>query len=348
MSKLRTTLVVFVASVLAVLSQPIVAGAAEDPVPAFIAPNATWLSVVNYYRSMAGLSKVTEDKTLSPGAFNHSCYMLYNGISHDEVPGKQGYTASGDTAGNQGNVAVSSGTNASVRDQIELWMTGPFHAIGILRPGLRSVGFGQCKLPNTPTWHTAATLDVFGGMDWNAPRPAAPVVWPGNGTTTSLNHFIAETPNPVTYCGWTGGAGLPVIAMMPDHVLERRVDEHHRPERPPADLCPLEGQHGRRSTVDPRRRQRGQRAATGHVGGRSLHRERDHQHRCGHVELHGQPGGSDGRDARAARLACGGSHCVHDDDAVPPRRQSHEVPHHQAPRQRAQAHPGRRSGGHPG
>ncbi|MFM2076731.1 MAG: hypothetical protein RJA49_621 [Actinomycetota bacterium] len=215
MSKLRTTLVVFVASVLAVLSQPIVAGAAEDPVPAFIAPNATWLTVVNYYRSMAGLSRVTEDTTLSPGAFNHSCYMLYNGISHDEIPGKPGYTASGDTAGNQGNVAVSSGTNASVRDQIELWMTGPFHAIGILRPGLRSVGFGQCKLPNTPTWHTAATLDVFGGMDWNAPRPAAPVVWPGNGTTTSLNHFIAETPNPVTYCGWTGGAGLPVIAMMP-------------------------------------------------------------------------------------------------------------------------------------
>jgi hypothetical protein len=215
MSKLRTPIKVLLTALLVVLALPMTADATNDPAPPFIAPNAAWLSVVNYYRAMAGLSAVTEDPSLSPGARNHSCYMLYNGISHDETPGLTGYTASGDTAGNQGNVAVSSGLDATARDQVELWMTGPFHAIGVLRPGLRSVGFGQCRLTNTPTWHSAATLDVFGGMNWNAPRPANAIVWPGNGTTTNLNRFVAETPNPVTYCGWTGGAGLPVIAMMP-------------------------------------------------------------------------------------------------------------------------------------
>ncbi len=215
MSKLRTTMKVMLTALLVVLALPMTANATNDPVPPFIAPNAAWLSVVNYYRAMAGLSAVTEDPSLSPGARNHSCYMLYNGITHDETPGLTGYTVSGDTAGNQGNVAVSSGSSSTARDQIELWMTGPFHAIGVLRPGLHAVGFGQCNLANTPTWHSAATLDVFGGMNWNAPRPANAIVWPGNGTTTNLNRFVAETPNPVTYCGWTGGAGLPVIAMMP-------------------------------------------------------------------------------------------------------------------------------------
>ena len=34
--------------------------------------------------------------------------MLANGISHDELPSKPGYTVEGDAAGNHGNVAVSS------------------------------------------------------------------------------------------------------------------------------------------------------------------------------------------------------------------------------------------------
>ena len=50
----------------------------------------------------------------------------------------------GDTAGNSGNVAVSSSTAATARNHIDLWMTGPFHAIGILRPKLATSGFGIC------------------------------------------------------------------------------------------------------------------------------------------------------------------------------------------------------------
>ena len=79
---------------------------AANPYPPFISAGADWLTSVNYFRSMSGLAPVVEDPSLSPGAYNHSCYMLLNDIAHEEVPGAPGYTASGDAAGRSGNVAV--------------------------------------------------------------------------------------------------------------------------------------------------------------------------------------------------------------------------------------------------
>ena len=183
--------------------------------PPFIEPSADWLTVVNYFRAMAGQPSVVDDPAMSFGAMNHSCYMLQNGISHDEIPGRPGYTPEGDNAGNSGNVAVSSAFNETARSHLELWMTGPFHAIGVLRPGLQSVGFGKCDNQNTSPWRSGATLNVISGLGTTPPR-SQPILFPGNGTTTSLNRFITESPNPVTMCGWSGTAGLPIIAMMPE------------------------------------------------------------------------------------------------------------------------------------
>jgi len=178
-----------------------------------------WLGIVNTYRQMSGLAPVTANDTWSAEARAHSYYMLQNGISHDEIPGRPGYTPGGDTAGNSGNVAVSSSISATPRNHIDLWMTGPFHAIGILRHNLTSSGFGLYALDNTPTpWRSAGTLDVIRGIDMSRPRPSNPIVFPGNGATVPLNAFITEYPNPMTLCGWTGNAGLPLIAMMPNDV----------------------------------------------------------------------------------------------------------------------------------
>ena len=189
---------------------------AADPNPPFIPAAADWLSTVNYYRAMAGVGAVVEDPALSPGAYNHSCYMLLNDITHDELPGAPGYTSSGDAAGNASNVAVSSATGLTNRSFVELWITAPFHAIGILRPNLERAGYGQCENPNTARWRSGATLNVLSGL---GPQQglANPILFPGNGTVTSLTNFIAESPNPVEMCGWGNtGAGLPVIAMMPE------------------------------------------------------------------------------------------------------------------------------------
>ena len=178
-----------------------------------------WLATVNTYRAMSGQPPVTENPTWSAEGRAHSCYMLQNGISHDEIPGKPGYTEGGDIAGNSGNVAVSSNIATTARKHVELWMTGPFHAIGVLRHNLRTSGFGLCAQENTPTpWRSGGTLDVIRGIDHRAPRPTSPIVFPGNGATVPLHSFITESPNPLTLCGWTGAAGLPLIAMMPNDV----------------------------------------------------------------------------------------------------------------------------------
>ncbi|HEX2783333.1 MAG TPA: CAP domain-containing protein [Ilumatobacteraceae bacterium] len=187
------------------------------PLPAFIPPTAGWLTTVNYYREMAGVAPVAEDPAMSSGAAAHSCYMLQNGVAHDEDPSLPGYTPEGDAAGRNGDVAVSSVINTSERSHLELWMSGPFHAIGVIRPNLRSTGFGKCDRDSTPTpWHSAATLDVIRGLDTSAPRPSEPILFPGNGTTTNLYRFVTESPDPLSFCGWTGPAGLPIIALMPE------------------------------------------------------------------------------------------------------------------------------------
>ena len=189
----------------------------SDPVSAVA--DDDWLGVVNTYRAMSGVAPVASNSTWSAGAQAHSCYMLENGITHDEVPGATGYTPGGDAAGNSGNVAVSSSFSATARNHIDLWMTGPFHAIGVLRHNLGASGFGLCADNDTSTpWHSGATLDVIRGIDYGIARPTSPVVFPGEGATVPLHSFITEFPNPMTMCGWSGTAGLPLIAMMPNDV----------------------------------------------------------------------------------------------------------------------------------
>ncbi len=204
-----------VAAVLAI--GPVEPAHAAGPLPPYIPAGADWLTTINYYRSMAGVPPVSEDPLLSAGARNHSRYMVGNGvIAHDEVDGATYWTANGDAAGNNGNVAVSSNATTTARKHIELWMTGPFHAVGVLRPQLRTAGYGQYDDANASPWRSGATLNVISGLDLSAPRSTQPILFPGPGTTTSLTQFIAETPSPLPFCGWTGPAGLPVLALLPN------------------------------------------------------------------------------------------------------------------------------------
>lgn len=191
--------------------------------PAQASPdNNDWLGIVNVYRAQSGLSPVAENSSWSAGARNHSCWMMLNDIAHDETPGTPGYTVDGDAAGNAGNVAVSSSSSSTARSHIDLWMSGPFHAIGVLRASLQTTGYGQCTNPPNPTkgtWRSAGTLDVIRGLNSAVPRPTSPVVFPGAGATTSLTRFVAESPDPRSFCGWGGqSVGLPLIALMPSAV----------------------------------------------------------------------------------------------------------------------------------
>lgn len=209
------------ANLLAVVSVAVTAvvGIGLDARTAHAVADNDWLGIVNTYRQMSGLGTIGANSTWSSEAKAHSCYMLLNGISHDEDSWKPGYTYGGDVAGNSGNVAVSSSLTATARNHIDLWMTGPFHAIGILRHNLVTSGFGLCNQDNNPTpWRSGGTLDVIRGLDGSRPRPTTPIVFPGRDATVPLNAFVTEYPNPMTLCGWTGSAGLPLITMMPSDV----------------------------------------------------------------------------------------------------------------------------------
>lgn len=205
-------------TVAALIAAVVFAGQIQPSGVVSAAEISSWLPTVNAYRAMSGLEPVTENTEWSAQARAHSCYLLYNDITHDEVPGNPGYTVGGDTAGNNGNVAVSSSATATARNHIDLWMTGPFHALGILRPKLATTGFGICADETTLQWHSGATLDVLRGIDSNRASPTTATVFPGRNATLALDHFVTESPNPLTYCGWSGAAGLPLIAMMPASV----------------------------------------------------------------------------------------------------------------------------------
>lgn len=185
--------------------------------PPAISANADWLTTVNYYRAMAGVAPVSDVPEWSVGALHHSQYMLrYGALSHDETNGAAGWTADGDLAAQNSNVAAHSVAATTDREHIEQWMTGPFHAIGILRPKLTRTGYGHAFDASASPYRSTATLDVIRGIDNAATRPAVPIVFPGNGASTSLDRFSPESPDPRSFCGWGNATvGLPLIAMFP-------------------------------------------------------------------------------------------------------------------------------------
>lgn len=201
----------------AALGTGLVVGAGEPATAAgqILYGDAHWLTTVNFYRTESGLPPVTEDPALTAGALAHSRYMIGNQVLvHDEVDGAPYWTPQGDHAGNHSNVAVSGGTTSD-RQFVELFMTAPYHALGILRPGVRTVGYARYDDPSAPKYRSSASLDILSGY---ASTPVTePVLFPGRDSTVALDRFIAEEPDPRKSCGWDGQiVGLPLIAMLPE------------------------------------------------------------------------------------------------------------------------------------
>lgn len=209
----RTALLLVTAALALVLFATTASADTPTPIPA----NANWQTTVNFYRAMAGLPGVAENAAWSTGGFNHSRYMAENNvITHFEDPNAPWYTADGDLAGQNGNIALFSG-NPSVscpeRKSVELWMAGPFHAIGILDPRLATSGFGTYTIgANT---RCGATLDVLRGL--TGPAPTSPVFFPGQGTTTPLLSYTGgESPDPLASCpGYSTPTGSPILLQLP-------------------------------------------------------------------------------------------------------------------------------------
>src|SRR5262249_16027233 len=87
----------------------------------------------NLYGGLGGLAAGTENPDWSAGDLQHAHYMVATDtIGHSEDPGSPFYTADGDAAARNSNVAGTSDLSATEGWAVDSWMSGPFHAIGIL------------------------------------------------------------------------------------------------------------------------------------------------------------------------------------------------------------------------
>lgn len=198
----------------------------SNPPPAATQP--AWLRYLNQLRKLAGLPGVTANATWSEGDRLHSRYMVKNDeITHTENPAKPWYTKNGAEAGANGNVMVSGTTAATNRYAIDLWMTGPFHGVGLIDPQLRKAGFGAYREAGSG-WQMGATLDVLRGLGTLPSSVKFPVRFPTDGATIHLRAYGGfESPDPLTSCpGYTAPAGLPIILQIGDGSLTPSVTAH--------------------------------------------------------------------------------------------------------------------------
>jgi uncharacterized protein YkwD len=172
-----------------------------------------WLQQLNGYRAQAKLPRLTLNSSWGDGGWNHSRYMVKNNeIAHQEDKNNRWYTPEGDQAARSSNLLGSTSITLPDKTAIGLWMQGPFHALGILDPRLKQVGFGSFREQDGGV-QMGAALDVLRGRGDIPAEVQYPVAWPADGASTTLNSYTGgEYPDPVSACpGYTKPVGLPII-----------------------------------------------------------------------------------------------------------------------------------------
>jgi hypothetical protein len=175
-----------------------------------------WLTYVNRYRANAGLPFVTENASWSDGDYKHAIYTVRNDIlGHDEDPAKPYYTPEGQLAAQNSNVMATTQLTLPDEGAIDMWMQGPFHAVGIIDPHLAQTGFGSFRESGTG-YRMAAALDVLRGLGSLPSGVTYPVFWPAPGRSVAQTSYTGgESPNPLTSCsGYSVPTGLPVIVQL--------------------------------------------------------------------------------------------------------------------------------------
>jgi len=183
-------------------------------------PNAKsgsrWLNRLNFYRTIASLPPVVEEPGLSRAVQQHARYMVkHDVVKHSEKTHDSWATADGAQAAAASNLAGSTSPSEPDTWAIDIWMQAPFHAVGMLDPALRQVGFG-IEHERRGRIQTAAGLDVIRGRSTSiSPSIPYPIVWPADGTSVPLSTGTAEYPNPLTSCeGYKEPTGLPLIVQI--------------------------------------------------------------------------------------------------------------------------------------
>ncbi|MGA8256282.1 MAG: hypothetical protein WB767_06865 [Nocardioides sp.] len=217
----RALAVVLVVGVLSLASR---AGASDSERRA----EPDWLRHLNELRIASGVQPVADVPAWAGGIAAHLRYLhrtpgrLVTGrfaSRHTENPKSPWYSEAGARAGGRSNLLYDARNPVDAIDDL---MAAPFHAIAMLRPELRRVGFSYD--PAT----SFAGLDVIGGLSPRRARPE-PILFPGHGAVTGLSRFAGENPDPIETCrhqhpgvDWSNAA-LPLIAMLPQRPVSGLV-----------------------------------------------------------------------------------------------------------------------------
>lgn len=184
-----------------------------------LSPAASWLATVNYYRAGSGLDPVTENTGWTAGIAAHLRYLSLTPSSyfvgqyqslHTENPASPYYTQAGADQAGASNLIEGFLLSSAQQAIVEGWMAAPFHAIGILRPGLQQSAFAASS--------SGAGLNVISGLTGPG-TITSPILFPGNNEVVGLNSYGGEEPDPREACpgGASGWSGLPLIVMLPDN-----------------------------------------------------------------------------------------------------------------------------------
>lgn len=193
-----------------------------------VSPPSTWLEYVNWLRSLGGLPSLVENIDWSSGDLLHARYMVKNDyVGHSEDPSNEYYTAAGAAAAGNSDVMVNTNINASDVNAIDLWMSGPFHGIGIIDPALISTGFGSYREADG-AWQMGAALDVLRGLGEVPGGVTFPIFWPGmNGTMPYTAFNGGEWPDPLASCpGYSTPSGPPIYLQVGDGSITPSISAH--------------------------------------------------------------------------------------------------------------------------
>ncbi len=191
-------------------------------------PAESWLTYLNHFRTMGGLTPLQNSPALSSGSLLHSRYIVLNDtpIAHSQSSSNPLYTPEGNQAAKNSNLFTTTQIEADYSWAINFWISAPFHLTPIIDPGLETVGFGSFNAPNG-TFHMAAVLDVISEQGIGS-GATFPIYFPGDGATTwVVRHSLFEWPDPLASCpGYQRPTGSPIVLQLGDGSTTPRVTSH--------------------------------------------------------------------------------------------------------------------------
>jgi uncharacterized protein YkwD len=166
---------------------------------------------INYRRSLVGMSTLTHSNVIDIAAQGHSDYQrINNTITHDQTPGKEGFTgvdvaarlaAAGYVFNTRASRAygevISAAGNGSGQYMAEELITAVYHRFVIFEPVFKEIGTGAAT---TAAGYNYFTANFTANNGYGTGLPSGQVaVWPFNGQAAVPRNFFSdtETPDPV-------------------------------------------------------------------------------------------------------------------------------------------------------